>query len=75
MENEQLLTIIERVERLNEEKAALCEDIKQVYSEAKGNGFDVKILKIIVRLRRMEDADREEEETLLDMYKNAIGLK
>lgn len=71
---EQLRTIVERIERLEEEKAALTEDITQVYSEAKGNGFDVKILRQIVRLRKIESADRQEQEAILDTYKSALGM-
>jgi uncharacterized protein (UPF0335 family) len=71
---DQLRTIIERIENLEEEKANIQADIKEVYSEAKGNGFDVKILRQIVRLRKMEDTDRAEQEELLDIYKHAIGM-
>jgi uncharacterized protein (UPF0335 family) len=69
-----LRSIIERVERLEEEKAALAEDIREVYSEAKGNGYDVKILRQIVRLRKMDSGDRQEQEAILDTYKAALGM-
>jgi uncharacterized protein (UPF0335 family) len=71
---ERLRSIIERIERLEEEKAALAEDIREVYSEAKGNGFDVKTLRQIVRLRKMDNADRQEQEAILDTYKAALGM-
>ena len=63
---ERLRSFIERIERLEEEKAALAEDIREVYSEAKGTGFDVKIMRQIVRLRKLDSADRQEQEALLD---------
>jgi uncharacterized protein (UPF0335 family) len=68
-----LRTIIERVERLEEDKAAISADLKEVYDEAKGEGFDVKILRKIVRLRKQDKVKREEEEALLDLYLSAIG--
>ena len=72
--SERLLSFVERLERLEEEKAALSEDIKEVYSEAKSGGFDIKIMRQIVRLRKMNTADRREQEELLDLYKNALGM-
>ena len=69
----QLKTIIERVERLEEDKAAVTADLKEVYLEAKGNGFDVKILRKSVRLRKQDKAKRLEEEALIDLYLSAIG--
>ncbi len=69
-----LRSFIERIERLEEKKAALQADIKDVYAEAKGTGFDVKIMRQIVRLRKMEDHDREELEEILDLYKKAVGM-
>ncbi len=69
-----LRSFIERIERLEEEKAALAADIREVYAEAKGDGFDVKTMRQIVRLRRMESSDRAEQEALLDLYKTALGL-
>jgi len=71
---DQLKSYIERIERLEEEKRALSDDIKEVYAEAKGNGFDSKIMRQIVRLRKMDASDRAEQEELLDLYKNAIGM-
>lgn len=69
-----LKAFIERIERLEEEKAGLAQDIKDVYSEAKGTGFDVKILRKIIRLRKMDAEKRREEEELVELYKAAIGL-
>lgn len=72
--NDQLRLFIERVERLEEEKKGIADDIRDVYSESKSNGYDVKIMRQIVRLRKMETHDRQEMETLLDLYKAAVGL-
>jgi uncharacterized protein (UPF0335 family) len=69
----QLRTIIERIERLEEDKAAVANDLKEVFAEAKGNGFDVKILRKVVRIRKQDRAKRQEEEALLDLYLSAIG--
>jgi uncharacterized protein (UPF0335 family) len=69
----QLKTIIERIERLEEDKAAVMADLKEVFAEAKGNGFDVKILRKVIRLRKQDTAKRQEEEALLDLYLSAIG--
>ena len=71
---EQLRSFIERIERLEEEKAALAADIREVYAEAKGNGFDTKTMRQVVRLRKLDNAEREEQEELLDLYKRALGL-
>ena len=71
---EQLRSYIERIERLEEEKTALTADIREVYAEAKGNGFDTKTMRQVVRLRKLDSADREEQEELLDLYKRALGL-
>jgi uncharacterized protein (UPF0335 family) len=70
----QLRSIVERIERLEEEKAALAADIKEVYAEAKGNGFDIKILRKVIRLRKVDRVEREEEEALLDVYMAALGM-
>ncbi len=70
-----LRSLIERIERLEEEKAALAADIREVYSEAKGEGFDVKIMRQVVRIRRLEAADRQEQEAILDLYLTALGVK
>jgi uncharacterized protein (UPF0335 family) len=69
----QLKTIIERIERLEEDKAAIMADQKEVFAEAKGNGFDVKIIRKVVRLRKQDRAKRLEEEAILDLYLSAIG--
>ena len=71
---DQLRAYIERIERLEEEKAALAADVREVFAEAKGNGFDVKIMRQVLRLRKMDGDDRAEEEALLDIYKRAIGM-
>ena len=68
-----LRAFIERIERLNEEKKALSEDIKEVYAEAKGNGFDPKIIRKIVSIRGQDPDKRTEEETLIDLYLAALG--
>ena len=72
---ERLKSFIERIERLEEEKAALAEDIREVYSEAKGSGFDVKIMRQIVRLRKLDTSDRQEQEAILDTYLAALGMR
>ncbi len=71
---QRLAAFIERIERLEEEKAALMEDLKEVYAEAKGVGFDVKTMRKIVSLRKMDTEKRRESEELLDLYKSAIGM-
>jgi uncharacterized protein (UPF0335 family) len=71
---ERLRSFIERIERLEEERRTLAADIKEVYSEAKGNGFDTKIIRQLIRLRRMDKDDLDEQETLLDIYKRALGM-
>lgn len=71
---QQLRSFVERIERLEEEKQALMTDIKEVYAEAKGNGFDTKILRQVVRLRKMETADRQEQEAILELYLSALGM-
>lgn len=70
----QLRALIERIERLEDEKRTIGDDIKDVYAEAKGNVFDVKAIRTIVALRRKDQAEREEEETILDLYKAALGM-
>ena len=65
---------IERIERLEEEKKVISEDIKEVFAEAKGNGFDSKIMRKIISLRKMEESERDEQDTLLDLYKAALGM-
>jgi uncharacterized protein (UPF0335 family) len=68
-----LKSLVERIERLEEDKAAIAADLKEVYAEAKGEGFDTKILRKVVRLRKQDQAKRQEEEALLDLYISAIG--
>ena len=72
--SEQLRLFIERIERLEEEKKAIADDIKLVYGEAKAEGFDPKTMRTVVRLRAMDKNDRQEQEALLDTYKAALGL-
>jgi uncharacterized protein (UPF0335 family) len=71
---DQLRSLVERIEKLEEEKNALGADIRDVYAQAKGSGFDLKVMRQVVRLRKMNSADRQEQETLLDIYKRALGL-
>ena len=71
---DQLRAIIERIERLEEEKAAIASDIRDVYAEAKGNGYDVKALRTIVRLRKQDANERAEAETILETYMLALGM-
>ena len=71
---DRLRTIIERIERLEEEKKALSDDVREVFSEAKGAGFDVKVIRQVVRLRKMDATDRSEMEQVLDVYKRALGM-
>lgn len=71
---DQLRAFIERIERLEEEKSGIAADIKDVFAEAKGNGFDVKTIRQVLRLRKLEEIDRQEQETLLDLYKRALGM-
>ncbi|WP_448786377.1 DUF2312 domain-containing protein [Brucella intermedia] len=70
----QLRAFIERIERLEEEKRTIGEDIKEVYVEASGSGFDKKIVREIIRLRRKEDHERQEEEAMLQLYMDALGM-
>ena len=69
-----LRSLVERIERLEEDKAAVANDLKEVYAEAKGEGFDVKILRKVIRLRKQDAAKREEEAALIDLYFSAIGV-
>ena len=68
-----LKSLVERIERLEEDKAAVANDLKEVYAEAKGEGFDTKILRKVVRLRKADTAKRQEEEALIELYITAIG--
>jgi uncharacterized protein (UPF0335 family) len=71
---DQLKAIIERIERLEEEKKTISDDIRDVYAESKGNGFDVKALRTIVRLRKQDPNERQEQETILETYMQALGM-
>ena len=71
---DRLRTFVERIERLEEEKAAITADIREVYAEARGAGFNAKILRQIVRLRGLDQADRREQEAMLELYKRALDL-
>jgi uncharacterized protein (UPF0335 family) len=71
---DQLKAIVERVERLEEEKKAIADDIRDVYAEAKGNGFDVKSLRVVVRLRKQDINERKEQEAILETYLHALGM-
>jgi len=72
---DQLKAFIERIERLEEEKAAIAGDIKEVYAEAKGNGFDTKVLRKIVSIRKQDQNERMEQEALLELYLSALGMQ
>jgi uncharacterized protein (UPF0335 family) len=72
---DQLRSIIERIERLEEEKAAIAEDIKEVYAEAKANGYDTKTLRAVVAIRKQDTAERQEQEAILDLYLAALGIQ
>lgn len=72
---EQLQSLIMRIERLEEDKANIAADIREVFSEAKGQGFDVKIMRQVIRLRKMEENDYREQEEILDLYKRALGMQ
>ncbi|MFC0206405.1 DUF2312 domain-containing protein [Novosphingobium soli] len=71
---DRLRLLIERIERLEEEKRGISQDISDVYAEAKAVGYDVKVMKVIVKLRRMQPEDRREMDMIVDTYKNALGL-
>ena len=71
----QLKSLVERVERLEEEKAALAADIREIFAEAKGGGFDTKIMRQVIRIRRLDKADRQEQEAILDLYLSALGVR
>lgn len=70
----QLKSLVERVERLEEDKKAVADDIKEVYAEAKANGFDTKILRKVIAARRKDAKEREEEQAILELYYNALGM-
>lgn len=71
---DRLRSLIERIERLEEEQKALSSDIRDIFAEAKGAGFDVKIMRTIIKLRKMNAADRDEQETLLETYRRALDI-
>ena len=71
---DQLRSFVARIERLEEEKAALAADLREVYAEAKGNGFDVKALRTVIRLRKQDENKRREEEAVLTTYLHALGM-
>lgn len=71
---EQLKSYIERIERLEEEKAALATDIREVFAEAKANGYDTKIMRKVISLRKVDAAEREEQDQLLELYQQALGM-
>ena len=71
----QLRSFIERIERLEGEKKTISDDIKEVYAELKGNGFDSKAVREVIRLRKKEDHERQEEEAMVQLYKNALGMR
>jgi uncharacterized protein (UPF0335 family) len=75
IQGDQLKSIIERIERLEEEKKTISDDIKEVYGEAKANGYDAKIIRKVIAIRKRDYNERMEEETLLDLYLNAVGQK
>ena len=72
--HEKLRSLVARVERLEAEKKAIADDIREVYREAKGHGFDTKIMRQVVRLRKLENHEREERDALLDLYMSALGM-
>lgn len=71
---DRLRSLVERIERLEEEKAAIASDIRDIFAEAKGSGFDVKIIKAIIKMRKMNNEDRDEQEYLLELYKKALDM-
>ena len=73
IQGDQLKSIGERIERLEEEKKTISDDIRQVYAEAKGNGYDVKVLRMVIRIRKRDANERAEEEAILDLYLQAVG--
>jgi uncharacterized protein (UPF0335 family) len=74
IDNKQLISIIERIEKLNEEAAALAADVKEIYTEAKSSGYDPKYIRQMVRLRKMDPDELDESDELTKMYRNALGL-
>lgn len=74
VQGDQLKSIVERIERLEEEKKTIADDIKEVFAEMKGTGFDTKAVRKIIRLRKQDQAERQEEEAILDLYMAALGM-
>ena len=72
---DQLTAFVERIERLEEEKKGISDDIKEVYAEAKGNGFDVKVLRKVISVRKQDASERAEQEAILDLYLAALGMR
>ena len=72
---DQLKSFVDRIERLEEERSALTADIREVYSEAKGTGFDTKIMRQVIRMRKLDKADFQEQEAVLDLYLSALGMR
>ena len=72
---ERLRQLIERIERLEDEKAALAADVREIYAEAKAVGFDAKVMRQVIKLRKMDTADQQEMEALIDTYKHALGME
>ena len=71
---DQLKSIVERIEKLEEEKKAISDDIRDIYMEAKGNGFDIKVLRQVISLRKKEQSERDEQEAIKDLYMQALGM-
>ena len=71
---DQLRSIVERIERLEEEKKAIADDIREVFAEAKANGFDIKVLRQVLRLRRQDVTERQEQDAIRDLYLHALGM-
>ena len=72
---DQLRAFVERIERMEEEKKAISDDIKEIYAEAKGNGFDTKVLRQVIRIRKQDRSERLEQEAILDLYLAALGMQ
>jgi uncharacterized protein (UPF0335 family) len=72
---DQLRAFVERIERMEEEKKAIADDIKEIYAEAKGNGFDTKVLRQVIRIRKQDRSERLEQEAILDLYLAALGMQ
>jgi len=72
---DQLRAFVERIERMEEEKRAIADDIKEIYAEAKGNGFDTKVLRQVIRIRKQDHSERMEQEAILELYMAALGMQ